>query len=357
MTHKPDSHVGRSVWNRAGWVAGALLALTLALAACQPSGPAEPAAAPTEAPMEAATAAPMEEATEMPMEEPTAAPMEEATEAPMEEATEMPMEEATATPMAEEEGAAGDAELGAYLFTVARGCGCHFNRDAGALAGGNKFELPDGVVYSANITPHPATGIGGLSVAEVATILQTGAGPGGYQLHPAMPYRDYAALSNEDALNLAAYLFTLDPVENAVPPRELAADPAPFTPDMAPAAMSPTDPVVRGEMLVKLARCGQCHTPKNDDGSPNLEMNLAGNRVSDDEVAWNLTPDEATGIGGLTEEEIATFLRTGELSDGSKIAGMMGTQIERYFSALTEDDALAIAAYLKSLPPIENDPQ
>ncbi len=375
MTHKPDSHVGRSVWNRAGWVVGALLALTLALAACQPTAPAEPAAAPTEAPAaepteapaeeptaapaEEPTAAPMEEATEVPAEEPTEAPMEEATEAPMEEATATPVaeEEATATPVAEEEGAAGNAELGAYLFNVARGCGCHFNRDAGALVGGNKFELPDGVVYSANITPHPTTGIGGLSVAEIATILQTGAGPGGYQLSPVMPYRDYAALSNEDALNLAAYLFTLDPVENAVPPRELTADPAPFTPDPAPAAMSPTEPVARGEMLVKLARCGQCHTPKNEDGSPNLEMNLAGNRVSDDEVAWNLTPDEATGIGALTEEEIATFLRTGELSDGSKVAGMMGTQIERYFSALTEDDALAIAAYLKSLPPIENDPQ
>ena len=86
-------------------------------------------------------------------------------------------------------------------------------------------------------------------------------------------------------------------------------------------------------------------------------MNLAGNRISEDEVAYNITPDDATGIGTLSEEEIATFLRTGELSDGSKVAGTMGTQIERYFSQLSEDDALAIAAYLKSLPPIENDPE
>ena len=36
--------------------------------------------------------------------------------------------------------------------------------------------------------------------------------------------------------------------------------------------------------------------------------------INDDEVAWNITPDEATLIGPGTEEEIATCLRTGELS-------------------------------------------
>jgi len=353
MTHKPDNHVGRATVARLGWTVAVLLALVLALSACQPTIPAEPAAEPTEA----AAAEPTEAPAEEPAEEPTEMPDEEATEMPDEEPTATAEEEATATPVAEEEAAMnGDPEIGAYLFSVARGCGCHFNRDANAYSGGNKFETPDGVVYSANITPHPTTGIGSRSAAEIVTILQTGAGPGGYQLSPVMPYRDFSALSNEDALNLAAYLLTLEPVENAVPARELAADPAPFTPDPAPAATSPTDPVARGEMLVRLARCSQCHTPKNEDGSPNLEMNLAGNRINDDEVAWNLTPDEDTGLGDWTEEEIAMFLRTGELSDGSKIAGTMATNIERYFNVLTEDDAMAIAAYLKSLPPIENDP-
>ena len=224
------------------------------------------------------TEAPMEEPTEMPAEEPTEMRgAEEAdTEMPAEEPTEMPAEEPTAMPAEEAAGMTGDPEIGAYLFSVARGCGCHFNRDLSAYAGGNKFELPDGVVYAANITPDPDTGIGSLSEQEIATILQTGAGPGGYQLHPIMPYHSFSALSDEDALDLAAYLLSQDPVVNEIPPRELTTDPAPFTPDPAPPAMSPTDPVARGEMLVSLARCGQCHTPRNEDGSPNMDNEPGG---------------------------------------------------------------------------------
>jgi mono/diheme cytochrome c family protein len=268
-----------------------------------------------------------------------------------------------ATPAAEEEAAAGDpaattgdAEAGGYLFTIARGCGCHFNRDLEAYAGGNEFEVPGGVVYSRNITPDPDTGIGGLSEADIAQLIHTGS-LDDYHLHPVMPYRSYSRLSDEDALNLAAYLFTLEPVVNEVPQRELETEPEPFTPESEAPATSPTDPVERGEMLVSLARCGQCHTPANEDGSPNMDLFLAGNRINEDEVAWNITPDEETGIGSWSEEELANFLRTGKLADGSEVAGTMANNIENYFNHLTEEDAAAIAAYLMSLPPISNEPE
>ena len=359
---------------------GLILLMMFFLAAC--GGGGEPAAeattAPTEAPAaaEAPTAEPTEEAapTEAPAAEatPTAAPAEEAaaTTAPAEEAapTAEPDEEvtptpapeaegeATATPAAEEEALSGDAAAGEYIFTISRGCGCHFNRDLNALAGGNRFETPDGVLYVPNITPHKATGIGSLSAEDIVTILHTGVTPDGRQLSPVMPYMDYSVLANEDALNLVAYLFSLDPVENAVPARELTQEPAAFTPAAAPAETAPTDPLARGEYLVQLARCGSCHTPRNADGSPNLDLYLAGNKLNEDETAWNITPDEATGIGSWSEAELANFLRTGKLADGSAIVGIMATQIERYFSKLTEDDAAAIAAYLMSLPPIDHDP-
>lgn len=368
----------------------------------------EPAEEPTEEPAEEPTAEPTAEPTEEPAEEeavtdseavtdtealtdtegadvddsetvtdtedaaPEATPAaeEEEAEAEATPAAEEEGAEAEATPAAEEEGAApeatpaaeeeaattGDAEAGGYLFTIARGCGCHFNRDLEALAGGNEFRVPGGEVYSRNITPDPDTGIGSLSEAEVAQLIHTGS-LGDYHLHPVMPYRNYSKLSDEDALNLAAYLFSLEPVANEVPPRELETEPEPFTPESAPPATSPTDPVERGEMLVALARCGQCHTPLNEDGTPNMDLFLAGSRINEDEVAWNITPDEETGIGSWSEEELANFLRTGQLADGSEIVGTMAMNIERYFSNLTEDDAAAIAAYLMSLPPIENEPE
>ncbi len=351
---------------------GMILLMMAFLTAC---GSQEPEAAPTEVPAAAApTEAPTEEAapTEVPAEEaaateepaeeaaPTEAAAEEATEEPAEEAaaTEEPAEEAegTPTPAAEEEALSAEAEAGGYIFTIARGCGCHFNRDLGALAGGNSFETAAGVVYAPNITPHETTGIGSYSAEDLATIFHTGVTPDGRQLSRIMPYANYSILSNEDALNLAAYLLALDPVENAVPARELTEEPAAFTPVSAPAETAPTDPVERGGYLVQIANCSGCHTPRNEDGSPNMDLFLAGNQINEDETAWNITPHETMGIGAWDEAELANFMRTGTLADGSAIVGTMATQIERYFSNLTEEDAAAIAAYLMSLPPIDHDP-
>jgi len=82
-------------------------------------------------------------------------------------------------------------------------------------------------------------------------------------------------------------------------------------------------------------------------------MLLAGSPLRGD-FASNLTPDEETGLGSWTEEQIATLMRTGVEPDGKQIEGAMAQQIERRFSKLTEEDAAAIAAYLKSLPAVKN---
>jgi hypothetical protein len=386
------------------WAIG-LVVFLLILAACQSEPPAaepveeEPAAAePTAAPeVEAEATAPAEEAeatapaeeeaeATAPAEEATAAPEEEAeatapaeeaeatapaeeeaeaeaTAPAEEEATAAPEEEPTAegTAVPEEEGAAGETALlgdpanGEYIATLTGGCGCHFNRDLGALAGGNRFEGPFGVAFSRNVTPDEATGIGAWSEEEIATALRTGARPDGSQLVPAMPYHRFSVLSDQEALDVAAYLLSLEPVSNEVPARELTSDPEPFTPDPAPPAEPPSDPVARGEQLVTIANCSGCHTPMGEDG-PNMDLFLAGGPLPDDEISANITPDEETGIGAWSEEEIANLLRTGMHPDGSSVGGSMGQQIERRFSRLTEEDALAIAAYLKSIPPISHDP-
>jgi mono/diheme cytochrome c family protein len=346
------------------------------LAACQATPPAaapaeeEPAAAEAtatpEGEAEAEATAPAEEeeaeATAPAEEEAEAtAPAEEEAE---EEATAMPEEEPAAeeTAAPEEEAAEGETAMlgdpanGEYIATLTGGCGCHFNRELGALAGGNEFEGPFGLAYSRNITPDPDTGIGAWSEQDIVQALRTGARPDGTQLVPAMPYRRFSVLSDKEALDVAAYLLSLEPVVNEVPAREVTSDPEPFTPDPAPPAEPPTDPVARGEELVIIANCSSCHTPKNEDGSANMDLFLAGAPLPDDEFSANITPDEETGIGARSEEEIANILRTGMYPDGSSVGGSMGQQIERRFSQLTEEDALAIAAYLKSIPPISHDP-
>ena len=316
-----------------------LALLMLALAACQPTQP---------------QAAPAEEATAAPAEEATAAPAEEATAAPAEEATAAPAEEATAAP-AEEAAMTGDPANGAVLFALGNGngCGCHFNSDLGGPAGGNRFEGPFGVVYSANITPHPETGIGSYTDQQIANAVRFGQRGDGENLAPVMPR--FAFISDKDILDLAAFLRTLEPLENAVPARELTIDVPDFTPSAPPPAESPTEPAARGLYLASLVRCGQCHTPVGPDGAPDMTKLLAGAPYKDT-VAPNLTPDTATGLGAWSEEEIAAFLGTGVYSDGLEAHEGMKKVVERSLSKLGEEDLLAIAAFLKSLPPVDNLP-
>lgn len=120
-------------------------------------------------------------------------------------------------------------------------------------------------------------------------------------------------------------------------------------------AVPKPDPVVRGRYLVTIMSCNDCHTPGTFYGAPDTLRRLAGS-----ELGWvgpwgvvharNLTPDSATGIGSWTKEQIVKALRTGNTPDGTQLAPIMPWQ--NYGSILDEDDAMAIASYLKSLPPV-----
>src|SRR6185369_12902941 len=120
-------------------------------------------------------------------------------------------------------------------------------------------------------------------------------------------------------------------------------------------ATANVDPVVRGRYLVTIMSCNDCHTPGYFYGAPDTTRRLSGS-----DIGWigpwgvvharNLTPDSATGIGKWTKEEIVHALRSGNTPDGAQLAPIMPWM--NYDSILDENDAMAIASYLKSLPPI-----
>ena len=70
-------------------------------------------------------------------------------------------------------------------------------------------------------------------------------------------------------------------------------------------------------------------------------------------VVPNITPDPQTGIGGWTEEDITTLLKTGQTPEFDFVGGAMG-EVVRNTSRLDDADRRAIAVYLKSLPPIRS---
>ena len=124
---------------------------------------------------------------------------------------------------------------------------------------------------------------------------------------------------------------------------------APKTP--APAPLSEADQVARGYYLATITGCNDCHTPGYFYGAPDTTRRLSGS-----ELGWkgpwgvsyarNLTPDPQTGIGAWSEADIVTAIRTGNRPDGSMLLPPMPWPD---FAALTDEDATAIAKYLKSL--------
>jgi mono/diheme cytochrome c family protein len=115
--------------------------------------------------------------------------------------------------------------------------------------------------------------------------------------------------------------------------------------------------VKRGQYLVTLGGCTDCHTPGTFLGKPDMTRFLGGSDVGfylpdmGTFYGRNLTPDKATGLGTWTSAEIVTALTTGKRPDGRMLAPIMPW---RAYAKLSKADAYAIAAYLKSLPPIEN---
>jgi mono/diheme cytochrome c family protein len=115
--------------------------------------------------------------------------------------------------------------------------------------------------------------------------------------------------------------------------------------------------VARGKYLVILGGCSDCHTPGGMLGDPDMKRYLGGSDVGFSIpgegvfVGQNLTPDKETGLGSWTNEQIVAALRTGKRPDGTALSGVMPWPA---YAHLTDDDALAIAAFLKSLPPVSN---
>ena len=119
-----------------------------------------------------------------------------------------------------------------------------------------------------------------------------------------------------------------------------------------------TDPAVeRGKYLVNIAGCNDCHTPGYFLGKPDMARFLGGSDVGFEIPGLgvfhgpNLTPDKETGLGGWTDAQVITALQKGARPDGRMLAPIMPSHA---FANLTPQDAQAIVAFLRSIPPVKN---
>jgi len=113
----------------------------------------------------------------------------------------------------------------------------------------------------------------------------------------------------------------------------------------------------RGEYLATIMDCAGCHTPGVFLGKPDMQRPLAGSEVGFQIPGLgvfyppNLTPDKETGLGSWSEADIVKAVRQGTRPDGRMLAPIMPY---KNYGRLTDADASALAAYLKSLKPASN---
>lgn len=232
------------------------------------------------------------------------------------------------------------------------------------LSGGHEFQLPIGNLYSRNLTSDVETGIGGLKDGEIARSLRYGVGYDGRALFNLMPFNN---LSDEDLTAVISYLRTLEPVKNEVPKNTFntmgkivkAFMLKPVGPVGEVAKSVPHGPTVEyGKYLVmNVANCRGCHTARDLKTGEYTGPFYAGGFKLPSEIdptvilcTPNITSDPKTGvIANWSVDQFIARFRQGRLIKESIMP--WGP-----FSHMSDDDLTAIYKFLRTVPPVVNDP-
>jgi mono/diheme cytochrome c family protein len=252
---------------------------------------------------------------------------------------------------------------GKYLATAGDCISCHTAPGGQPMAGGLGMDTPFGKIYTPNITPDKQTGIGNWTDAQFYRALHDGIGGHGQYLYPAMPFPWYTKVTHDDVMAIKAYIFSVAPVHAPDKPNGMAFPfniregllawrlafftEGTFKPDPSKSAQ-----LNRGAYLVQgLGHCGECHNNENLFGASAAAGRLQGGAI-DNWYAPNITGDTLEGVGAWSQDELATFLKTGAAPQaGAGVAlGPMAETIHNSLQYLTDDDIQAIAAYLKAVP-------
>ena len=276
---------------------------------------------------------------------------------------------------------------GQYLVNSVSGCAeCHTPRDDKGnldktrwLAGvANRFDLVPGDdtmggISAPNLTP---ASLASWTDGEIKAAIVDGRDPDGTALYPLMPYYAYHGMSDDDANAIVAYLRTVPSVDNQVPPRQPLPDPI-VTPAEAIADTAIPHTTLgkndkgyasaeRGRYLAaKVGLCMDCHTPWRAGVSQPLDLQnaFAGGRTFSARdwavpapapavvYSYNVTPDPS-GIATWTPEMVVTALLKGTDDLGATLCRPMPSGTMGGLGGLTDSDALDIAMYVTTLPPI-----
>jgi mono/diheme cytochrome c family protein len=227
-----------------------------------------------------------------------------------------------------------------------------------------KYGFP-GSFHARNITP---AGLSNWTDGEILRAIGSGVDKNGKALFPVMPHPNYGKLDREDLYSIIAYIRTLKPIENKVPP-SVPDFPMNFIlntiPQKATYSVRPdtTNVLAYGQYIFTAAACNECHT-KKEKGAPVVGMELAGGfefaiKTGGIVRSANITPDLETGIGKLTAAEFVQKFKHYRDSSyqnptikNNTINSVMPWMMYRN---MTETDIKAIYAYIRTFKPIKNE--
>src|SRR6478736_3487489 len=250
---------------------------------------------------------------------------------------------------------------GEYLARAGDCIACHTAREGKTFAGGLPMKTPFGTIYTSNITPDPATGIGTWTSDQFYQMMHNGRFPDGGLVYPAMPFASYTKVTRQDSDAIFAFLRSVAPVRQPNRPHDLT---FPFNNrsliigwrtlfftegEYKPEATKSAE-WNRGAYLVQgLGHCGMCHTAINALGGSSESQAFEGGLIPmQNWYAPSLTSNKEGGLGDWSIEDISDLLRTG-ISKRGAVYGPMADVTYNSLQYMTEADTRAMAVYLKSL--------
>jgi mono/diheme cytochrome c family protein len=259
-----------------------------------------------------------------------------------------------------------DLGNGKTMFYAGGCAACHATpnqEDKTRLGGGLALKTIFGTFYPPNISSDPKDGIGSWSEANFVTAMWKGTSPDGSHYYPVFPYTSYQQMKLEDVRDLFAYMKTLPAIQGKVRDHDLPIhfkirrmlggwkflflDGRAFKPDPSKSAQWN-----RGAYLANApSHCAECHSPRNLLGGIIARQRFAGGPDAEGGDGWvpNITQ---AGIGDYSERDIERILESGDMPNGDSVGGSMAKVVSNV-SQLAAEDRAAIAAYIKSLPPVE----
>ena len=235
---------------------------------------------------------------------------------------------------------------------------CHTPPKGKPYAGGLPMVTAFGTIYSTNITPDPATGIGNWSQEAFTRALHEGVARDGSHLFPAFPYDHFTKVSDDDAKALYAFIMTRPAVAQATPPNTV---PFPLNIRLLQAGWKLLffkegryQPVAeqgaawnRGAYLAEgVSHCSACHTPRNALGAEKQDARLAGAAI-DGWFAPALTAANTAPVP-WSAAELHDYLRNGGTAYHGVAAGPMSNVVHQGYALLDDADVNAVALYIAS---------